>query len=349
MTRHTTYAFLPAVRVHGETVPFTRSRRPVLHVVVFVIAAHALFGTMLLRGQDLGSASIRVEPAVTTSHQVGSAARRTPYFSENTLTFMFGPSYRTPFVTTPSAPLGADISRNTIEFKHLDSWKYGGNLFDVSIRKSGTVEPAAEGGTGALELYAVIRSGISLNRITGKQAIAFGPLRDISFEVGANLESKNSDYAPEERTLYIGPNFQFRFLSGFLNVGLHYRKEWNHNGVLGTSESYNPDFNLEPTWRFPFRIHTAQLAFEGFADLNTPKGKDSFGGQTHTEILIRPQLKIDLGSVVGHHPRVLDAGIGLEYWHNVYGKPAGVVPGAKQLTPIFSLTVHLPGGHSTEH
>jgi len=40
-----------------------------------------------------------------------------------------------------------------------------------------------------------------------------------------NLETKSSDYAPQERTLYLGPNLQFGIGAGFLNVGLHLRKE----------------------------------------------------------------------------------------------------------------------------
>jgi len=51
-----------------------------------------------------------------------------------------------------------------------------------------------------------------------------------------NLETKNSDYAPRERTLYFGPKLQFGIGRGFLNVGLHLRKEWNHNGHLGVKE-----------------------------------------------------------------------------------------------------------------
>jgi hypothetical protein len=47
------------------------------------------------------------------------------------------------------------------------------------------------------------------------------------------------------------------------------------------------------------------LAFEGFADLNTPKGNDSFGHPTATEFLIRPQLTIDLSRVVGRAGGVL--------------------------------------------
>ena len=39
---------------------------------------------------------------------------------------------------------------------------------------------------------------------------------------------------------------------------------------------------------------------------------------------------------------VLELGAGVEYWHNMFGKNADKVPGARQLTPIVSLVVHLP-------
>jgi hypothetical protein len=39
-------------------------------------------------------------------------------------------------------------------------------------------------------------------------------------------------------------------------------------------------------------------------------------------------------------------GVGFEYWHNMFGKSAGKVPGANQLTPVFTLAVHLPMGGS---
>jgi hypothetical protein len=55
--------------------------------------------------------------------------------------------------------------------------------------------------------------------------------------------------------------------------------------------------------------------------------------------------------VVGRPARVLELGIGFEYWHNMFGKDANPVPGADQLTPVFALAVHLPlggSGHRTE-
>jgi hypothetical protein len=65
------------------------------------------------------------------------------------------------------------------------------------------------------------------------------------------------------------------------------------------------------------------------------------------EFILRPQVKLDISRILGQDGRVLEAGLGLQYWHNMFGKSADVVPGAKELTPIFTLTVHLPMGHPT--
>lgn len=267
-------------------------------------------------------------------------------FADDTLMYVFGPSYENPFVTTPSQPGGADISRSAIEFKHIDAWKYGYNLVEIIIKKSSDVEPAAGGGTGTQGLYSIFRFGGGINRIAGAPVVAFGPLRDIGIQAGMNLETKNSGYAPNERTLYFGPNLQFRFGPGFLNVGLQLRKEWNHNGNLGKNESYDVNFNLEPVWHFPFRVGGARLAFDGFADYNTPKGKDAAGRDTRAEFVVRPLLKLDISRVVCRQSHVLELGVGFEYFHNMFGKDANRVPGADQLTPVFSLAVHLPLGGS---
>ena len=173
-------------------------------------------------------------------------------------------------------------------------------------------------------------------------------MRDITFEVGANLESKNSSYAPGERTLYIGPRLDFALPRGFFNVGLHARKEWNHEGVLGRSEDYDPDFNVEPTWMIPFALGKMHLAYSGFADYNTAKGKDSFGSETVGEFLVRNFLAIDIGAPLFHRDQLLEVHAGFWYWHNEYGKPSSD-PGAEQMTPIVGLAFHLDGGRTVRH
>jgi signal transduction histidine kinase len=66
--------------------------------------------------------------------------------------------------------------------------------------------------------------------------------------------------------------------------------------------------------------------------------------QTAPEFITRPQLKLDLSRAVGARARVLEFGVGFEYWHNMFGKSADRVPGAKQFTPVFTVAAHLPLG-----
>lgn len=265
-----------------------------------------------------------------------------PTFSSNTLSYAWGPNYRNPFIASVSQPGGADIARHSIEFKHFDAWRYGHNFVDVILKRSSSVEPAAGGGAGALGFYSIVRAGLSINRMAGRSVIALGPLRDIDLQLGANLQSKNSDFAPNERSLYLGPNFQFGFGAGYLNIALQARQEWNHNGILGRNEDYDLGFNIEPVWSFPFHIGRASLVFEGYADYNTPKGRDTSGQQTRAELIARPQLKLDVSPWFGLAPNVLELGVGVEYWDNLFGKNGDRVPGARQSTPVISLGVHWP-------
>jgi hypothetical protein len=330
--------------------PARRSRGRNLFVSLFVVAllpwaeAHAAAQDT----QGPGPAEAPAAQARATPPQGAAPSFRPPAFADSTLMYVFGAAYRNPFITTPEQPDGADIVRHAIEFKHVDAWKYGHNAVEIIIKKSSDVEPAAGGGTGALGLYSIFRSGVGINRVARRPVISLGPLRDIDVQVGMNLETKSSDYAPQERSLFFGPNLQFRFGSGFLNVGLQVRKEWNHNGNLGVNESYDVDFNIEPVWHFPFRLGAAQLALDGFADYNTAKGKDAAGHETRPEFIARPLVKFDISPLVGQRSRILEVAVGFEYWHNMFGKDADRVPGAKQLTPVFTIAAHLPlggGGH----
>ena len=262
----------------------------------------------------------------------------------DSVTYIYGPNYQTPFVVTPSSPGGANIAHNTLEWIHHDNWRYGSNFLDLSLRKSSSIEPAVGGGTGALEPYLVLRSGLGLHSMLGQRMPLPAALRDFSIEGGANLESKNSAFAPEERTIYIGPVLEFNLPRGMLNLGFHFRKEWNHEGVLGKDESYDPDLNVETVWNLPVRLGREEFGWGGFVDINTPKGKDSFGTQMRTEVLARSQLMVDLGTLVRRKKTGVELGGGLEYWHNEYGKPASITPGADELTPLLLVTLRLPGG-----
>jgi hypothetical protein len=313
-------------------------KRAALVTLVFLLLA--LFSAAAQESSSIvpdAPSAVATRPAAETQK-----AQFQPH-SSDTVSYWYGANYRTPFVLIPNTGKAADIARSSIEYTHVGSVGMLNTFADVTVAISDTSEPAAAGGSGATEAYVILREGIGLNELTRSSAFNKGPLRNIAFEMGANLETKNSSFAPAERTLYIGPKFVFATPKGFFNVGLHFRKEWNHEGILGKPENYNPNFNIEPTWLVPFKIGKAQLAFSGFAEYNTPKGKDSFGSETVSEYLIRSVVAVDVGSILFHKPQLLDLNGGLWGWHNEYGKPASD-PGAKQLTPLVGITFHLGVG-----
>ena len=299
------------------------------------------------QAQDSSSQQLPSAPAAMSIQPVTAVPPESPHrpSGSDVFAYWYGPSYRTPFVLEPNSGNAADIARNAIEYSHLGFWALGSNFADVMVSQSSMVEPASGGGSGATEVYAILRSNVGLNEATGTSAFRRGPMRNLSIELGANLETKNSSFAPAEKTIYFGPKLLFAVPRGYLNVGLHLRKEWNHEGVLGKSENYAPDFNIEPTWMFPFSIGSVRLAYTGFADYNTQKGNDSFGNATVGEFLVRNAVTVDIGAVLFKRAHFLDLNGGFWYWHNEYGKPSSN-PGAEQMTPMIGLAVHLDGGRA---
>lgn len=313
----------------------------------WTVAGALLLASWEAHGQTHDLANNGVEVGKAVAEQAGNP-RGTASAAHGTavLSYWYGAIYHTPFVVDETTGKRANIARHAVEFAHAAQWGLLSSFTDVTLSQSSMAEPAASGGTGATEIYAILRPGVSLNAATRSKAFRFGPVRDVVFETGANLETKNSSYAPAERTLYIGPKVVFAAPRGFVNVGLHYRKEWNHEGVLGRKENYRPDFNIEPTWLLPIAVGRTHLAYSGFAEYNTAKGKDSFGTETKPEFLLRNTVSIDAGALVWGMAQMLEVSGGFWYWHNEYGKPASD-PGATQMTPIVGVTFHLDGGRST--
>jgi hypothetical protein len=316
------------------------TRRAALLTLIFLLLV--LFSAA---AQEPASTLPDASGVSAATHATGSPALRVPPHNTNSLAYWYGANYRTPFVLDPSTHKAADIARNTIEFTHVSSAGMLNNFANVSVAMSDMAEPAAAGGAGATEVYVILREGIGLNELAHSSAFTKGPLRNVAFEVGANLETKNSSFSPAERTLYAGPKFVFAVPKGYFNVGVHFRQEWNHEAVLGKAEHYTPNFNIEPTWMLPFRIGKAQLAFSGVAEYNSPKGIDSFGSPTVSEYLVKGVVAVDIGALLMHKPQLVDLNAGLWGWHNEYGKPAAD-PGAKQLTPLIGVTLHLDGGRA---
>jgi nucleoside-specific outer membrane channel protein Tsx len=253
-------------------------------------------------------------------------------WNDNQLRYWYGSDFREPGVTH-------SIAKNIFSYTHTDGGNIlGNNFLNVDFLKSNTTDPAASSlGTGAQEVYVVYRHDVSLSRVTGKK-LSFGPVRDLFVEAGVDLNTKNTAFAPAKRMPVAGPGVAFKIPHhGFLNVSVLWNKEWNNNGLAtngnfgkGAPVTFDSAVMLSSAWRIPINIggtsvshegtikHSIPLSFEGFASVNSPKGRDGFGNKTAVETLLHPKLMYNIGSVFSEK-RNVQIGVGYEYWKNKFG------------------------------
>lgn len=262
--------------------------------------------------------------------------------------YRVGTNFRYPGVRTASgAP--AKITQNIGFLTTTGGFKYGSYAFNVDYLVSNMANPEAgptnaygyptPGSGGAQEVYSVGRVTLSASKIFGRP-MSYGFIRDFGLTAGYEFGTKNDAYAERARMLVLGPTVEFAIPRGFWNVTLGVRTESNHDGITNVDVHFNPAVHLESSWLYPFQIGPVPMVFKGFASLTGPKGKDGFGVRTTTEFLGRAYLMADVGSFAGH-PRTAYAGIGYEYWHNMYGTPYSEQPGTTNTSvPMLVAELH---------
>lgn len=265
---------------------------------------------------------------------------------DNEVSLTFGPTYAEPGVASTTHPRGSDIVKEVVSVTHADGFAYGTNFINVDILHSSGADPANNSTSGAIELYSVFRNVLSGNALTGTTNFSIGPIADIGWETGGDLETKDTAFAANKRLIVAGPQFSFVIPSlfggkdGFFNLSLHIEHEWNNNGIVGKPVDFDPTFEMETAWALtmPFTVGAFPVTFKGFANLIAPKGIDGFGNQTKTEILVHPKLMVNLGEVIHGNKDRLEVGVGLEYWYNKFGNDHTKVPGSIQTTPLAIVT-----------
>jgi hypothetical protein len=276
--------------------------------------------------------------AVFTLALAASPARALQW-DDNAVRYWWGPAFAEP--GNPN-----NVPKNILSFTHVDGYKWGGNFLNIDLLysnsgKADNVQGLTEvKSAGAAEVYIVYRHTLSLNKITSSKAFELGGvLRDVGIELGADLNTKNDAFAARKIMPVAGLSASLN-VPGFLNVGVLLDKEWNTNALPGVSKEVT--FNVTPmftaAWGIPL---VGPIAFEGFALANLPKGKDGFGNDTATEVLLHPKVMIDLGPFFGS--KGYQIGAGWEYWLNKFGNDnsAAFNPGFKQSTVFLEAAIHL--------
>jgi hypothetical protein len=241
------------------------------------------------------------------------------------------------------------VTGNTVKqgysYTHYDTWAYGTNFLNINMWKSDHNDPAngckgpGQGCVGATEIYGVLRSTFGFNQIFNTNAFTYGPLHNVSLEVGTDFNTDNNPFAPNKRALFLGTQFAFDLpYKGFINLAPMYYQELNHSSFAQGPTLPGGQIDYRPTWAFEFNYYmdlgflppTLPLSVSGRATFVGPKGPQNspvaFNAiknvQTTTEINAEPiRLTLDTSRMIwgDKYSHFLDVWVAYRYWGNKFG------------------------------
>lgn len=270
----------------------------------------------------------------------------------------------------PNGTLNGDTAKSVYSFTHFDVWAYGTNFFSVNLFKSDHNDPAGPcinagvtpngaGGvnaascSGATEFFGLLRSTYGWNEIFNTKMFSYGPLHNISFEIGAEGETENSYFAPNKRAFEAGLQFAFDLpYKGYFNVAPLAYKELNRNSFSqcgsftaggatpGVNCNLDGEVKFNTTWAVEINYYMDlgflpesinYFAISGRAGWYGPKGDDAhlvnpLGGvqstATKTELNSEPiRLTFDASKAFWgpKYAQFVTTWVSYRYWQNKFG------------------------------
>jgi len=221
---------------------------------------------------------------------------------------------------------GGTADATIVTFQHAGGWEYGDNFFFVDHSRYSDNGNGTDVGFGkrsvgeSSEFYGEWYSNFSLGAITGND-LSFGPVKDIGLVAGFN-------YAPAVDSSWVLPGVTFALdLPGFafatLNVSAYIHQaggsaDSQNFTVIDEGASYMIDF----AWAYPFKIGSTSWSIEGHAEyIDGREQTTNFYGTNDIEswFLFQPQIRMDLGELIGTPSQRLFVGIEYQYWKNKLG------------------------------
>jgi hypothetical protein len=304
-----------------------------------------------------------------------------PFFFviDDRVTFSWMPRGTDPgvFSVRPDGGINGTTAKQVYSFTHFDLWQYGSNFFTISAFKSDHNDPANpctnagvvfNPGTGiatpascegATEIYGLFRSTFSGNSIFNTKAFSYGPLHDISLEVGMDANTENNYLSPAKRDVVAGLQFAFDLpYKGYIDVApLMYWEFYNRNaftqcggGFAGTiaypnagascltdgNRSFDPTWAVEVNYYMDLGFLPENMQFwsiSGRAGWYGKKGYENnplVGVNTAIELNSEPiRLTFDAGKAIwgAKYSHFVDLWVAYRYWQNKFGidhKTSGV-------------------------
>jgi hypothetical protein len=177
------------------------------------------------------------------------------------------------FSTNPNGTVNSKTTKQVYSFTHFDAWAYGTNFFTISLFKSDHNDPAnpcfnagltvngPASCAGATEIYGLFRSTFGFNEIFNTKTFSYGPLHNVSFEVGMDANTENRFFGAAKRDVVAGLQFAFDLpYKGYIDVApLLYYEFANHNGFAQCNSGFSGTIpgvtclsdgntSFKPTW-----------------------------------------------------------------------------------------------------
>jgi hypothetical protein len=272
---------------------------------------------------------------------LAAPAANATIWQDNSVHYWAGTAFAEPNIPFTAfggpVPESTNIYKNIFSFTHASGYAHGGNFLNIDVLFSGPKDNAHNvTGSGAAEMYLVYRHHVGLNSFIASKPFEAGILRDINIMAGTDINTKNTDFASEKIMPIVGLEASFA-VPGFLNIGVSYSREYNINGVSGKTVKFDPALQINAAWHI--NLPLGALSFQGFGNVVLPKGKDGFGGDTVTEILLHPKFMYDVGTFFDS--KGYEVGIGVQYWLNKFGNDHTALSGCAENALFGELAIHL--------
>ncbi len=201
---------------------------------------------------------------------------------------------------------GAELGSNapdendvlTLTFEHFGTWSYGHDYFFFDLTHE------TDGGND-LDIYGEFYPALSLSKVSGKD-IALGPVKDVLPTLGVNAGTDVGIFLPGVEFALDIPGFRMASVYGFAYD--------TFKDPFG--RDLDTTFQFPLVWNLPFTLFSDdfQFSFQGFTDFIGSRGT----GQ-RPRIVSQPQLRLDLGPLIGGAPDQLYVGTELRYFRNKFG------------------------------
>ena len=120
-----------------------------------------------------------------------------------------------------------NVDETALNIAYANAWTYGSNFVSMDIENFTHQDSAnsvnfpfyatpAKATSDSLELYAVFRTVLSGNKITGTNNFSFGPFKDIGLEMGFDVDTQDDQFASYKRFVVFGPQFSIDVPKGFM-------------------------------------------------------------------------------------------------------------------------------------